>query len=249
MTVSSIYLITCDMPSGHRLFYVGQSTRPSVRWSRHKWLLKAGRHHNARLQAVYTKYGQNSFSFQVMETVTETVIDELEQWWLDEMHGWRCCLNISRDVKAPTRGFKFTQEMIEKARKNRKPQVITDEMRLAFSIRFSGENHPNFGKSPSTETREKLSASKSGRLNHFFGKSGENSPVARSVRGVSLKDGNVLEFKCIADAKKHGFNPNNISSVCSGRRKSHGGYSWNYLDFNVAAIAAENAAIAFGCIS
>lgn len=230
MKSSSIYLITCDLPTGRRLFYVGQSTRPSVRWSRHKFLLKTGAHHNARVQAVYDKYGHDAFSFEVLETGSETAIDELEQWWLDEMHGWRCCLNIARDAKAPARGFKFTAEMIEKAKRNRPQQVFTDEMRKQNSDRWKGEKGFWFGKTLPPDAKKKISESKTGMKNHFYGKSGGSSPVARKVIGTSLSDGSTISFDAIVDCKKYGFTPSCVSSSCSGSKKTHKGYSWRYVD-------------------
>ena len=61
--------------------------------------------------------------------------------------------------------------------------------------------------------------------------------VAKAINhpGLSTKvsqydlDGNFLKsYPSIAEAVRNGFNSGNVSSVCSGRKKTSGGYIWKY---------------------
>ena len=59
---------------------------------------------------------------------------------------------------------------------------------------------------------------------------GSNNPRARAVIGFKIDGCGIKYYKCIRDCEKDGFTPQNISSCCNGKRKSHKGYSWFYAD-------------------
>ena len=50
------------------------------------------------------------------------------------------------------------------------------KMSVALKGRNAGENNPNYGKSPSKETRRKMSEAKTGNNSPFYGKKGKNNP-------------------------------------------------------------------------
>lgn len=83
----AVYLVT-NILNGK--VYVGQTTRPSVRWGEH-WY---GSHKNprSRLQYAIRKYGKNNFEFSVVaEARSQPQLDDLERLWI-------ICLN-TRDKK------------------------------------------------------------------------------------------------------------------------------------------------------
>ena len=92
----------------------------------------------------------------------------------------------------------------------------TNKARISNSDgRRKGKNHYNFGKHLSSKTKIKIAKTK-----------------FKKVMGKSLTEPKVLVFKSVVSAEKCGFNPRNISNCCNGRRKSHKGYSWHYIDNN-----------------
>ena len=63
--------------------YIGQSKHIKRRWVDHKYELNRGIHANTFLQNSWNKYGEESFSFSIVEEVNEDKLDEKEQYWID----------------------------------------------------------------------------------------------------------------------------------------------------------------------
>ena len=59
-------------------------------------------------------------------------------------------------------------------------------------------------------------------------KSGKSQ--SKKVIGYSLTTTKVIVLQSTKQAKKFGFNQGNIYDCCNGKRKSHNGYRWYYLD-------------------
>ena len=72
---TGIYSISCEE---NDQIYIGQAVDIKQRWRQHIADLKAGTHHNAGLQADWSKYGKNAFCFCVEEECRREELDELE---------------------------------------------------------------------------------------------------------------------------------------------------------------------------
>ena len=57
-----------------------------------------------------------------------------------------------------------------------------------------------------------------------------NPNQPKKVMAISLTENKVIVFQSMAQAKKLGFTQQNISKCCKGKRKSHKGYKWQYVD-------------------
>lgn len=225
MSICGIYLITCTPPGELPLYYVGQSVNVMRRWVRHRYTLKAGTHHNARMRALQRIHGESIFRLDVLEVCGISDLNRLEQWWVDEMFGYRRVLNLAKDVVAPARGYVLSSEARAKISKRRNA-VYSADMRKEVSVRLA----PYRLLPKSDATKAKQSAAKMGEKNHFFGKSGGLSPVARSVAGKCLATGIMTVFDSISEVRRAGFISNCVSRVCSGQRKSHKNHAWWYTD-------------------
>ena len=75
----------------------------------------------------------------------------------------------------------------------------------------AGKEHPNYGKSRSKETTQKMS---------------ENSTNKTKV--INLDTGEIFDSMREAGDKYNMKNPWNISLCCTGKRKTAGGYHWAY---------------------
>jgi len=65
--------------------YIGASNNIHPRWSKHRKLLRRGKHNSVLLQSDWDEHGQEAFTFSVLETVAPT--DNLttrEQAWYDK---------------------------------------------------------------------------------------------------------------------------------------------------------------------
>lgn len=67
--------------------YVGQTTRnPKIRWQEHHYGMEQNDRKNAPLYAAFQKYGIENFSFEVVETVPVSELDEKEQDWIARLN-------------------------------------------------------------------------------------------------------------------------------------------------------------------
>lgn len=66
---AGVYRIT-DTASGET--YIGQAADIPKRWQAHLYALRAGEHHNPRLQAAWSRDGEQAFIWEVIETVSDT---------------------------------------------------------------------------------------------------------------------------------------------------------------------------------
>ena len=115
----------------------------------------------------------------------------------------------------------------------------TEEWKIQHSKDMKGENHPNYGKHLSEETREKMRKKKldwwnnlteeeykkylSNRPNH----KGGNNPSARSV--ICLNTGEIFECLRYASIKYNTCEPA-IRCCCNKKYKTAGGVTWMYYD-------------------
>ena len=72
---------------------------------------------------------------------------------------------------------------------------------------------------------QRISKAISGEKSYMFGKESINRKKVLRYKNEEIKI-----YSCIKDVEKDGFNPSHISDCCKGKRKSHKGYQWFYLE-------------------
>lgn len=77
-----IYLIYCR---ANRRKYVGSSVTIYHRWLVHRQSLRKGTHHTPYLQRAWTKYGENVFTFSILEECSQEILHEREQFWIEKL--------------------------------------------------------------------------------------------------------------------------------------------------------------------
>lgn len=171
--------------------YVGQAQYVARRVYEHKYHLERNSDKSTALQRAVNKYGLGNFEFCVLEMCSLDVINDREIFWIGEMksndkhHGY----NLSTGGESGLRGYKFPAEFGAKVSASKLAQNITlsDEtkekisqaskgkpkpegMGAKLSAAISGENHWNWGKTTSEESKQKMRESHSGTNNHNSGK-------------------------------------------------------------------------------
>lgn len=131
-STSGIYRINCSTTGK---FYIGSAVDLGARRRRHWHDLRNSVHHSITLQRAWDKYGEDAFTFEVLELVLVPFHLEREQYWLDTLKPFDPSIgyNIASSAQAARLGLTHTPETREK-------------LRLA-----------NLGKKQSEETRQKRS--------------------------------------------------------------------------------------------
>lgn len=131
-----------------------------TRWKTHRTMLRTGTHHTCYLQAAWNKYGEDAFSFEVLEECSRDVLTEREQWWIDNL---RPAFNMALTAgNASWTGRRHSPETLSKmsaAHKGKQYALGTvrpADVRAKMSARLMG--HP-----VSAETRAKIAAVHAGK--------------------------------------------------------------------------------------
>ena len=145
-----------------------------------------------------------------------------------------------RGKNNPMYGYRYSEEekqlMSEKFSGEKHPQFGTHhseetKQKISKTLKSSmfgktGENNPNFGKHPSEATRKKMRKSHQGKKNPMFGKTGKDSPGSKKVMCVETGE----QFESMREIeRKYGYCSNNICNCCKGKRKTCGGFHWQYI--------------------
>jgi hypothetical protein len=143
--------------------YVGSSKNLSLRFQDH---IKGSRS-NVLLQNAINRYTLNDFVFILFEYCEPKDLISREQFYINSLSPEFNILQIA----GSSLGYKHSEESLAK---------------------FSGENHPLFGKGHSTESIAKMSEAqrsidRSGRNNPMFGRTGENHPMFGKSHSAETK--------------------------------------------------------------
>lgn len=224
---SGIYLITISRPGKLPCYYVGQSKNLKRRLRHHRYQLKAGTHHNAKMQNCWGKYGDSAFLYEILEFCAEDELDALEGWWLTEMFGNRRVLNLgSQPGGGFNRGVKFSDAHKKKIGDGNRGEKHYLKLRPMTDQHRANLSEASLGRPKSIETRAKISSGQRGEKNHHFGKTGANSKTSIRVIGICETSGNTITLDSMTSGVAFGFNASKISECCNGNRPRHKGYKW-----------------------
>ncbi|MGL5329774.1 MAG: GIY-YIG nuclease family protein, partial [Peptostreptococcaceae bacterium] len=84
--ISGIYQIR-NIDNGK--VYIGSSKDVDKRWKQHIYSLNNKSHHSIKLQRAWDKYGQESFSFEIIEQCEEGKLLYLEQYYIDTNNSYK----------------------------------------------------------------------------------------------------------------------------------------------------------------
>ncbi len=171
-------------------FYVGSAVDFKKRKRRHWWRLHRGDHANKHLQASWNKYGEQAFTFVIVEEHPEGAdLLAAENVWLKEHVGKAYCYNIATDATAPSLGMSG-----EKNYMWGKTFSHTTEAKLKIGKHSRGRHHSQesrekiraylIKKPKSAETRAKISVAMSGERNPNYGKSRDAAFLAKVCRRI-----------------------------------------------------------------
>lgn len=180
--------------------YIGSSVDLKRRKNDHFSSLKRGSHHSLKLQSAYSKHGESSFVFEILEECTKQQLIELEQIYLDKL---KPHYNIRQTASFHITGWQPSQSMKEKMSKNRKGKSFHTPKQI------NAIKKAHTGKLVLIHTRMKR---------------------ARAVIQIDLVTGEqIAEYYSVQEAfRQTGIN--NIGGVLRGYQSKAGGYMWRYRD-------------------
>ena len=185
--MKGVYNIHC---SGNDKNYIGSTINLLKRKSSHFAALRRGNHDNPIMQHSFNKYGEDTFTFSIIEIVEDNMsrsdLFEVEQKYMDASNIVELGFNISIMAKVCVKK-EYSEE--EKSRmRNRMlgklnhfygkrhseetKNLIKEKARERYLIK---ENNPFYGKTHTEETKEKIRATKlaktqePGYINHMVG--------------------------------------------------------------------------------
>lgn len=159
-TSGGIYRITCTTTSK---IYIGSALNLQKRRNEHWYHLSRKTHRNQKLQGAWNKYGEDAFTFEILEFV---LIPELltarEQYWFDKLKPFKRDKGFNISPVAGSRlGVKQPPEAIAKSRVANLGKKISVEHRKKVSLALLGNTHL-LGHKHSEETKRKMSKTRLG---------------------------------------------------------------------------------------
>ena len=149
-------------------WYVGSTTRMENRFREHQAKLRSTKHHNAKLQNAYNKYGKNAFEYHVLATYsTDENLDHYEMLWtisLDALHnGYVLKMgNRKGTCSEETRKKLSDAKKGNTNMKGKKKPPLSEETRKKMSESSKGNTNRK-GKTHSEETRKNMSDAQNAR--------------------------------------------------------------------------------------
>lgn len=128
--------------------YIGQSVDIERRWGRHRSELRGNDHDNKHLQNAWNKDGESNFEFTVICECDESQLNTKEIDYISKLRTYDPDFGYNKTYGGE--GGRPTEETRRKQSE-------------AHKGKYCGENHPNYGKHLSEETKEKISETCKGR--------------------------------------------------------------------------------------
>lgn len=180
--------------------YIGQSCDLAKRLSEHKRRLNCRDvHENRYLQRAWDKYGENSFSFNILEYCNESSLDEREIYWIAHYNS-SCDKNGYNAELGGSKGEKrLSQTLKEQISATLKEQRNTEEYRITHS----GKNNPMSKPCICVNTQQVFDCAKDAAREMGVGYDGvidccnNKIPECRGLQWQYYEDGKVYELKSV----------------------------------------------------
>lgn len=186
------------------------------------------------------KYGVNDFEWSIIDECSAIEeLNRLEIYYIGYYDTFDNGYNLTLGGEGSV-GFKHTEESIK---------IMSEKAKERFK---NPENHPNFGKPCSQKIKDAVSKANKGRKKtkqerarqSIISKSawqrgsfdkrrsykGNKNPAAKNYI-ITTPEGEEIYVDCLKEfGKKYGITVEHFSSVASGKRKQHRGYTCRYAN-------------------
>lgn len=250
--ICGVYKIVNDV---NDKIYIGQSINVIARWKDHVNSLRRGDSRCTLLQRAWNKYGEEHFYFEILESCSEEMLDDVETKYIDFYDS----RNINKGYNIEPGGNKNKHLADETKRKigdANRGRSHSEEAKRKMSESRTGENNGMYGKHHSEESKKKMSNAKKGkpgkpctdyqkecaRLANLGKDVSEETrkKISEANKGRIPYNKNPRPVYCIelnrvfataSDAGKElNIHSSNVINCCEHIRKMCGGYHWMYAD-------------------
>ena len=199
-TKCGIYKIT-NIVNGK--FYIGSSVELRKRLAQHKSDLRGNVHHSPRLQNSFNKYGEENFTFEVIETLDcdSRKLREVEQRYLDELKPYdrNVGFNINRFANG---GGLFGEEnpmvgnghLITGTKNGFYGKRHSEQTKEILRMKNGGFSSPWFGRKHKEETKEKIRKALTGRSFSNEHRKNLSEAIKRAHKEGKLKPKPISEY-------------------------------------------------------
>ena len=149
---SGIYKITCTV---NGKIYIGSAVNLNRRWYEHQLYLQKHKHHNQHLQRAWDAYGQDAFTFEIMELVMPFVLFDRENYWLKTLkpYNHKIGFNIGHKAESGMAGREHSVETRAKISAANKGKIVPKEQAIKAALAHTG-----LKRSPETKEKMRLAA-------------------------------------------------------------------------------------------
>ena len=210
--------------------YVGQAISIYKRFGDHISDLNNHTHFNSYLQHAWNKYGENDFTYSVLEYCPIEQLDERERYYIAKLDLLNRDLGYNRRTGGQNGGSKMSVEAKEQLSESIKASY-TDELRQKRSEQLKakwadpeqrknmiGKHHPMYGHRHTDEVKKRLSECHKGQA--------WNRKYKDKV--LCVETGEIYENASEA-GRALSIDACGILKVCRGERYICGGYHWQFI--------------------
>lgn len=192
--------------------YIGSAIDINDRWRCHIKGLKRNKHHSAKLQNHFNKYGLYDLEFSILLECDKANLIKNEQIFIDKYNPYfnickiaGSCLGVKHSEETKKKmsilatNRVFSEETRKKMSDARKLVVITDETCKKISISLMGKKHTEEAKQKMRDSHPDVS----GKNNPMYGLKGEDNPNTGRVKSIEEREKLSKAHKGIPQSLEH----------------------------------------------
>lgn len=227
--ITGIYKIT-NLTNGH--CYVGQAVDIKSRWREHRFSARNPSHkdHNTPFHRALAKYGEQNFSYEVLEECSRKELDEKEVYWIEKLSARENGnYNILRGGQDR---IKFDDKPVELYDLNGNyVKTIPSATKVAEELGVSRNSVYGVLRKERPSCRGyqmKYVEDKDTIIGKFISRQGGTKPICQ----IDIATNQIVNtfISAAQAARETGADSSTIIKVCRGRLKTHKGFKWKYAE-------------------
>ena len=159
-----IYIITNEVDGKCYVGQVGKGKDRTfkIRWDEHLYYLKNNKHGNKHLQRSWNKYGEDSFTFDILEVIEDVnLLNEHEIYWIDYYNSFHNGYNQTEGGEGMNKPHsEETKQKISESNKGKHRESPNEETKKKISESKKGKKPYEM----TEETKQKMSESAKGKI-------------------------------------------------------------------------------------